>query len=87
MQQGNTSKDDQVQKTIFWLKPYTLKELCYMYDTTVKTFHRWLRPFAEEIGARNGRYFSVLQVQIILKRLGMPVKYYSEESRLESLAG
>ena len=54
------------------LQPSTLKDLCAMYNTTPKTFKRWILPFISEIGVKNGRYFSILQVSMIMKRLGMP---------------
>jgi len=79
MQLAHTYNDDQVQTTIFRLKPYTVKELYYMYDTTGKTFRRWLRPFLAEIGTRNGRYYSVRQVRIILNRLGTPMNVILSE--------
>ncbi len=83
MQQGNTYKGDEQQPAIFRLKPYTVKELCQMYDTTGNTFRRWLRPFLAEIGDRNGRYYSVLQVRTILLKLGAPVNITLTHAGLE----
>ncbi len=56
-------------------KPYCSKELCTMYEVTYKTFRGWLKPHLEELGARNGRYYTVLQVRIIFKKLGAPEIY------------
>ena len=83
----NTYNNGKEQGTIFRLKPYTVKEFCYMYDTTGNTFRRWIGPFINEIGPRNGRYYSVLQVRIILNRLGTPVNIIVNASNFESLTG
>ena len=54
------------------VKPYCLIELCHMYQTSPKTFKKWLLPFAQEIGKKNGRFYSVLQVTLIFDKLGLP---------------
>ena len=54
------------------VKPYSFKELCVLYDISGKTLLKWLKPFKNEIGERVGRYYNVLQVQTIFKRLGVP---------------
>ena len=72
MQIENTLFSDELQSVPFRLRPFTVKEFCNFYGTTYKTFHRWLLPYLEEIGARNGRYYSIRQVRIIMDRLGTP---------------
>lgn len=59
-------------KCIARVKPYTIKELCCFYEIGNKTFKKWLLPFQPEIGSKNGRYYSVLQVEIIFEKLGVP---------------
>ncbi len=55
------------------IKPYTVKELRQLYNgVSHKTLLKWLQPFNEEIGERNGRFYSVPQVEIIFLRLGLP---------------
>ena len=54
------------------VKPYCIIELCNMYQTTPKTFKKWLIPFAHEIGKKNGRFYNVLQVSLIFDKLGLP---------------
>jgi hypothetical protein len=54
------------------LRPYTLKELANLYSVSRLTFKRWLKPFEKEIGERNGYFFSVKQIEIILDKLGKP---------------
>jgi hypothetical protein len=56
------------------VKPYMPKELAKLYDVTPKTLRTWLQPHQDAIGKRNGRYYTILQVQIIFEKLGNP--YY-----------
>ncbi len=56
------------------IKPYSTKDLAAYYQVCDKTFKKWLIPFSQEIGTKNGRYYSVVQVKIIFDRLGMPCK-------------
>lgn len=54
------------------LKPYSKKELCALYGISDKTLIKWLQPFADEIGERIGRFYNIVQVRIIFKKLGIP---------------
>jgi len=54
------------------IKPYTMGELCSIYQVTNKTMNTWLRPHSEVIGKREGRYFTALQVEIIFEKIGLP---------------
>ena len=54
------------------VKPYNVQELCFLYGTSIKTFKKWLSPFELLLGSRIGRYYSVLQVEIIFLNLGIP---------------
>jgi hypothetical protein len=36
---------------------------------------KWIKPFNNEIGEKNGRYYSVGQVKVIFDRLGVPCKF------------
>jgi response regulator of citrate/malate metabolism len=62
------------------LKPYTIAELADMYGVSKKTFRKWLEPFQEQIGERNGFFYSIVQVKIIFERLGMPGSFYSDQA-------
>ena len=61
------------------IKPYSLKELSAMYNVSKNTFKKWLKPITEEIGTKQGYYFTIRQVEIIFKHLGVP-----EENRKKS---
>ncbi len=56
------------------IKPYSGKELSDIYGISVKTFLKWLKPFTKEVGDKKGRFYNVLQVEIIFARLGLPYK-------------
>lgn len=60
-------------KTIIRLKPYTLKELENLYGVCGVTIKKWLVPFQNEIGVKNGRFYSIPQVAQIFKKLGYPI--------------
>lgn len=54
------------------VKPYTMKELCKIYQVSDKTMRKWLLPFADQIGKRQGHIYNVAQVVVIFKNLGVP---------------
>lgn len=54
------------------IKVYYPFEIARIYGVTTRTLRRWLKPFKEQIGPRNGRYYSVKQVRTILNLLGIP---------------
>jgi hypothetical protein len=54
------------------IKPYTQKELSSLYGVCKQTFSKWLIPFKEQIGERNGHFYSVEQVKVIFSFLGVP---------------
>lgn len=56
----------------FPIKPYSSKDLAAMYHVTKKTFKKWLTPFEDEIGERNGYYYTNIQVKIIFDKIGTP---------------
>jgi len=56
------------------IKAYSTKELANIYGVCEKTFKRWLRPFHQEVGERQGRYYNVAQVKVIFYRLGVPCR-------------
>jgi hypothetical protein len=54
------------------VKPYTMKELCKIYQISDKTMRKWLKPFSQQIGPRQGHIYNVAQVVIIFTNLGIP---------------
>lgn len=64
--------------TIIEIKRYKLRELASIYKVNRKTFRGWLNKFKNELGPREGHYYSIAQVKLILKKLELPsfVKVY-----------
>ena len=57
---------------IAMVKPYNLKELSILYGISKNTFMRWLLPFENLVGSKIGSYYTVLQVETIFFKLGLP---------------
>jgi hypothetical protein len=58
--------------TTIEIKAYGIGELAALYSVSNKTMNRWMKPYAELIGKREGRYYTALQVRIIFEKLGLP---------------
>lgn len=54
------------------VRPLSLKELSVLYKVSAKTIKRWLQPYYLQIGERNGRFYTTLQVKVIFTCLGWP---------------
>ncbi len=54
------------------IRHYSTKQLAFYYLVSKPTFNRWLLPYKEEIGSRNGHYYTTAQVEIIFQKLGIP---------------
>lgn len=61
-------------KEVTEIKPYSTKELSQIYGVSERTMLKWMKPFSGEIGKKHGRFYTVLQVEVIFKRLGMPYR-------------
>lgn len=56
----------------FVLKAYSPKEIRNLYGVSSRTFKKWTEVFEKEIGEVKGKYYTVLQVKIIIDKLGAP---------------
>ena len=61
-----------IHQNSFQLRAYTLSELASIYGICNRTMRKWIKPFSEQIGPRQGHYYSVAQVKIIIDKLGLP---------------
>lgn len=61
-----------IPTTKFKIKPATKKEIAAMYEVSVRSLYTQLKPFDAEIGKKNGRYYNVNQVKVIIEKLGIP---------------
>jgi hypothetical protein len=53
------------------VKPYTKKELAAIYCIRVRSLSNWVNKFPE-VGPKNGKYYTVIQVRTIIEKLGLP---------------
>jgi transposase len=60
------------------IRPYSVKELASIYGVCDKTLKKWMKPFASEIGEKQGRYYTVAQVNVIFNKIGIPYKMKEE---------
>lgn len=37
-----------------------------------RTFKKWLKPFEQKLGKKEGRYYKIPQVRVIFKKLELP---------------
>ena len=56
------------------VKAYSPQELADIYKVSKCTLNRWLKPYREKIGKREGLYYPVKQIRIIFDALGLPGK-------------
>jgi hypothetical protein len=63
-----------MKKNTIAVKPYSLTEMSKMYDVCTRTMKKWLLPFEGQIGKKQGRYFTIAQVTMILDKLGLPTE-------------
>ena len=54
------------------IKPYTKKELAFLYELSPRAFFTLLSPHAIAVGSKIGRYYSIKQVELIFFSLGTP---------------
>jgi hypothetical protein len=62
-------------KRIVEIRSYSIGELSKLYEQSVKTMNRWLRPHNDIIGKREGRYYTVKQIKKIFELIGLPKDY------------
>lgn len=51
------------------IKPYTHHELSVLYGVSWRTLQRWLKKHQQEIGEKDGHYYTIRQVE---NRIGWP---------------
>ena len=55
-----------------FIKPYTHMDLAELYGISYKTLYKWLKPFRDELGKKQGYYYTIPQVKIIFEKLDYP---------------
>lgn len=61
------------------ITPLSCSELGELYGVHSKTFKKWIFPFKDKIGKRIGRYYSIRQVKIIFRYLGLPARFTKDD--------
>lgn len=61
-----------MKHSITEIKPYSTIELSRKFGICKRSFLIMIAPYANEIGMRYGRYYTVLQVETIIKKIGSP---------------
>ncbi|MDD5464555.1 MAG: hypothetical protein PHP62_05395 [Candidatus Moranbacteria bacterium] len=67
----NTTRTE-AEKNQLLIKPYTQKELSFLYGVCGRTFKKWLKPYRRELGVHTGRFYMARQVKKIFEKLGFP---------------
>jgi transcriptional regulator GlxA family with amidase domain len=61
------------------IKPYTKKDLATLYQLSPRAFYSMFKPHEHLVGKKFGRYYSILQVETIFARLGLPNSLLQDE--------
>jgi hypothetical protein len=56
------------------IKPYRIKDLAAIFDVNQQTLKRWMSKHPRQLGKRDGRYYSVHQVNYMIEVFGLPHK-------------
>ena len=59
------------------IKPYRIIDLAAIFDVNRKTMRRWMNNFPGELHKREGKYFSINQVEFMIAQFGLPKKIYT----------
>ena len=54
------------------VKPYRMIDLAAIFDVNYRTMKRWMSNFPNELGKKDGKYYSVHQVQFMIGQFGLP---------------
>lgn len=55
-----------------YIKPMNLTQLARLYNVSIVTFRKWLKPFQEELNLTDSKIFNPKQIKIIFQNLGSP---------------
>ena len=56
------------------IKPYRLKDLATIFDVNQQTLKRWMSKYPERLSEKDGKYYSVHQVNYMIEVFGLPHK-------------
>lgn len=56
------------------IKPYRMKDLAAIFDVNQQTLKRWMSKHSEKLAEKDGKYYSVHQVNYMIEIFGLPHK-------------
>lgn len=56
------------------IKPYRLKDLAAIFDINQLTLKRWMGRYPCELTEKDGKYYSIRQVEFMIEKFGLPRK-------------
>lgn len=71
-------KNTFMENTSIVIKPFSFSELVRLYNVPPTVLRKWLKHFQKEIGVRHGRRYTLQQVYLIFKVLGVPGSYIQD---------
>lgn len=54
------------------IKPYTVNEICGLYNISRHVFFSWIKLIRKDIGVIRGKIFTPKQVRVIFDHVGPP---------------
>jgi hypothetical protein len=73
------------QDEVFMLRHYTHKELAHFYGVCWLTFQRWVDRHKDEIGEKEGHFYSIPQVVKIFRIFGIPKRLKVTMQQIEDM--
>lgn len=70
------------RKNEIMVRQYSIAQLSKLYGVSTRTFKRWIPSINEKVGTLNGRFYTVNQVEIFFKHLGLPFETESKKSNI-----
>jgi hypothetical protein len=56
------------------IKPYRLKDLAAIFDVAEGTLKQWMKKYPDQLGKKDGKYYSIRQVEFMIQEFGLPRK-------------
>jgi len=56
------------------IKPYRFKDLLSIYGVSKRVLKRWMEKYRDGLGEKEGDYYSIRQVELLVEKIGLPRK-------------
>lgn len=54
------------------IKPYRITDLAAIFDINRKTMRLWMNRYPHDLAKKEGKYFSIRQVEFMIEKFGLP---------------